>query len=450
MSKLGFSLSVLLANCSAFVVKMINGTEGTSLPGLVALKCSGDFFQVAQRYCRKAIINITGTNGKTTSAGVFAHILQTNNNTVIHNEQGANMLSGIASSIARGVKFFNKHDYFVLECDEAYLTKLYDFLSADYLLVTNLFRDQLDRYGELDNIYNKIQEAIRKNPRLKLILNADDPLTSNLCNDNKKIFYGIEDIIYHDSVDFSSSPAEKVNCSCGQDYIYDKLFYAHIGHYRCTCGKQRVTPDYSAKVKIYSYKTEMIISHNGIQYGFTTYLPGMFNAYNVLSAIVLALEMKVDKEVIQKALNTYEPIFGRTEKIKIKGKNALVQLIKNPVGATEVLRTLQNTPNTKLLIIINDNYADGRDVSWLWDTDFSLIENNGKNIIVSGLRAYDMALRLQYAGIDTKNIKVQPKIKQALNMAFAGVKNDETLVILPTYTALLSMQRIFKEFNQEG
>ena len=128
MSKLGFSLSVLLANCSAFAVKIINGTEGTSLPGLVALKCSGDFFQVAQRYCRKAIINITGTNGKTTSAGVFAHILQTNNNTVIHNEQGANMLSGIASSIARGLNFFHKHDYFVLECDEAYLTKLYDFM----------------------------------------------------------------------------------------------------------------------------------------------------------------------------------------------------------------------------------------------------------------------------------------------------------------------------------
>ena len=450
MSKVRFSLSVLLANFSAFAVKKISGSDGTSFPGMVALKFSSKFFQVAQRYCRKAIINITGTNGKTTTAGVFAHILKKNGNTVIHNQKGANMLTGIASSLAKELRMFHAHDYFVLECDEAYLTKLYNFLQANYLIVTNLFRDQLDRYGELDSTYKKIQDAIDKNPNLKLILNADDPLTSTLGKDNQKVFFGIEDIIYHDSVENSSSPAERVTCSCGADYEYDKLFYAHIGHYKCKCGKKRITPDYSAKIKIYSYKTEMIITHKSVQYGFTTYMPGVYNAYNALSAIVAALELGVDKGVIQKALNTYEPVFGRAEKIRVKGKNAFVQLIKNPVGATEVLRTIQNTPNSKLLIVINDNYADGRDVSWLWDADFSLIENFDNEIWVSGERAYDMALRLQYAGIAPEKIKVAQNLKAALNTSLSKTKEDETLMILPTYTALLNMQKIFKEFAQEG
>ena len=423
--------------------------SGTSMPGLVALKISKRFLSFLSKYCEKDILTITGTNGKTTTAGLAAHILKTADNTVLHNEKGANMLSGIASSLAVSYKPFSKFDYAVLESDEAYLTKLYDYINADYLLVTNLFRDQLDRYGELDTTAKKIQEAIEKNRNLKLFINADDPMLSELGAGNRKIFFGFDNITYKTSLKDSLSPAEAVVCPCKSDFSYEKRYYAHIGKYFCeNCGRKRPEPDYRAYAVIYDDYSEIYLKYrpNGEEKElyFKTPLVGLYNAYNALAAISIALELGISHEIIQKSLESYKSVFGRAEKRVIDGKNILIQLIKNPTGASEVLRTVNKNTSKKLLIIINDNYADGRDVSWLWDADFELLKDYPENIIVSGTRAYDMAVRMKYAGFDFSKIEVKNDIKEAIKYALSGINPGEQLLIMPTYTALLEMQKILR------
>lgn len=425
-------------------------SAGTSLPGLVALKMSKNFLSFLSKYCERNIITVTGTNGKTTTAGLFAHILKTAKNTVLHNEKGANMLSGIASSLAVSYKPFSKFDYAVLESDEAYLTKLYDYIKADYLLVTNLFRDQLDRYGELDTTAKKIQEAIDKNPELKLLINADDPMMYELGSGNKRIFYGFDDITYKTGVVDSQAPAEAVTCSCGSDLSYEQRYYAHIGKYCCeNCERKRPEPDYKGKVIIYDNFSEITLTTN--KYGkekelyFRVPLVGLYNAYNALAAISAGLEANIAPYIIQQALHSYKSVFGRAEKLQYKNRNILVQLIKNPTGASEVLRTVNQNTCAKLLIIINDNYADGRDVSWLWDADFELLKNYPNNVIISGIRAYDMAVRMKYAGFDASKIEVIEDIKKAVFSAIDSIQEGEQLLIMPTYTALLEMQKFLKK-----
>lgn len=439
-----------------FTAKTINRalhimkSAGTSLPGLVALKMSDNFLSFLSKYCSKDIVTITGTNGKTTTAGLFAHILKTADNSVLHNEKGANMLSGIASSLAVSYKPFTTFDYAVLESDEAYLTKLYDYINADYLLITNLFRDQLDRYGELDTTAKKIQEAIVKNPDLKLFINADDPMLYELGNSNKKIFYGFDNITYKTSVSDSQAPAEAVSCSCRCDLEYEQRYYAHVGRYFCkNCGRKRPEPDYKGYAVIYDDYSEIYLkffeNNQEKEMHFKTPLIGLYNAYNALAAISASLQMGISHSVIQKGLDTYKSVFGRAEKFRLEDRNVLVQLIKNPTGASEVLRTVNQNICSKLLIIINDNYADGRDISWLWDTDFELLKDYPNKITVSGIRAYDMAVRMKYAGFDSSKIEVIKDIKDAVYTSVRSINEDEQLLIMPTYTALLQMQKFLKK-----
>ena len=441
-NKLKFYTALTTAKAAGTSLKLFK-RAGTSLPGVLALKIQKDFISNISKYCTNNIITITGTNGKTTTAGLLAHILKTADNTVLHNEKGANMLSGIASALAINYKPFTKFNYAVLESDEAYLTKLYDFINPQYLLVTNLFRDQLDRYGELDTTAKKIQEAVAKNPELTLMVNADDPMLSEIGKNNKRIFFGFENIEYTTELTDSQSPPEAVNCRCGHAMDYHKRFYAHIGHYYCpNCKKTRPMPAYNATAKIGADSSE--IKLKGMT--FTTGLVGLYNAYNVLAAVSTALENGITPEFIQQALDTYQSMFGRAEKFVVKNKRVLVQLIKNPTGASEVLRTINKDSASNLLIIINDNYADGRDVSWLWDTDFELLHDYPSQITVSGIRADDMAARLKYAGFPTEKINIIPQIKKALEYSIDQTEPYEKsqLVIMPTYTALLEMQHLLQ------
>ena len=435
-----------------FAAKFVNyglhlmKSSGTSLPGLMALKISKNFLSFLSKYCQKNIITITGTNGKTTTAGLLAHILKMSEASVLHNEKGANMLSGIASSLAVNYKPFSKFDYAVLESDEAYLTKLYNFINSDYLLLTNLFRDQLDRYGELDTTAKKIQEAIDKNKNLKIFVNADDPVLFEIGLKNKRIFYGFDEITYKTSFQESLAPAEAVSCTCKSDLAYEKRYYAHIGKYYCpTCGRHRHDLDYKGYAVIYDDYSEIYLKYKpeGLETElyFKTNLVGLYNAYNALGAISAALEIGIEPETIQKALNSYKSVFGRAQKLSVKDRNVLVQLIKNPTGASEVLRTVNQNTSKKLLIIINDNYADGRDVSWLWDTDFELLKDFPRQITVSGTRAYDMAVRLKYAGFDTSKIEVKTNIKEAFYHSLNSINPEEQLLVMPTYTALLEMKK---------
>lgn len=442
--KLNFYAALLSAKAVNHGLHLMK-RSGTSLPGVVALRMQKDFISFVSNYCKKNIVTVTGTNGKTTTAGLFAHILKTADNKVLHNEKGANMLSGIASSLAVSYKPFSCFDYAVLESDEAYLTKLYDYMKADYLLVTNLFRDQLDRYGELDTTAKKIQEAISKNPNLTVFINADDPMLTSLGKENKRIYFGFENIDYQNKIEDSQSPVESVVCKCKTALSYVKRFYAHIGQYFCkNCHNDHPVLDYKADAIIYADYSKIILTKGSNQFEFSTNLVGLYNAYNVLAAASMALEMNISAPIIQEALNSYKAMFGRSERFSVDGKKVLVQLIKNPTGASEVIRTVNADENAKLLIIINDKYADGRDVSWLWDADFELLKNYPHEVVISGIRAYDMAARMKYAGLNPEKITIKDDIKTSINYALDSINEGEQLLIMPTYTALLEMQSIFK------
>lgn len=444
MSKLKFYLSLLAAKIISFLVVTLNKSSGTSFVGLVVLKICPKFLSFCSKYVKKDIITITGTNGKTTTAGLISSIL-CEDQKVVHNEKGANMLTGIANVLALAIRPFKRFDYYVLESDEAYLTKLYDYLPSNYLLVTNLFRDQLDRYGELDTTAKKIQDAINKNPNIKLVLNADDPMVTNLGDGREKIFFGFDKVEIISNSIASHAPAEAVNCPvCKETLKYADRYFAQQGHYYCDCGYRRPQCNYSGDVKIYEdYSTIKVYTLKG-DYEFNIGLIGLYNAYNALAAIAMALEIGYTQEKIQTAFNSYQSIFGRAEKMALKGHQALVQLIKNPTGASEVLKTVDL--NSNILIMINDNYADGRDVSWLWDADFEYLKDAKNPITVSGYRANDMAIRLKYAGVDPSKIVIIPKISESIEHLVNSLDLTEKITILPTYTALLKMQTLRDKF----
>lgn len=437
IGNLKFYLALISAKLAYLAIKILNKSSGTSFVGMLALKIYPDFLKQCPKYINKKIVTITGTNGKSTTSGLIAHLLETANQKIIHNVQGANMLTGVANVFALKILPFKRFDYAVIESDEAYLTKLYDYIDADYLVVTNLFRDQLDRYGELNTTASFIQNAIDKNQNLQLILNADDPLVANFENGKKPIFYGFENVNFKEALENSKAPQEAFNCVCGKPLNYNKQFFAQQGHYYCSCGYKRPQCIYSADADIYKDYSVITVHHNDISSKFKVNLVGLYNAYNALGAIALGFENGLNQTEIQKALDTYKSLFGRTERRTINGHSTLIQLIKNPTGASEVLKTVDLQSN--ILIAINDNYADGRDISWLWDSDFEQLKNAEKLIITSGTRANDMATRLKYAGIPANNIIIEPDIKQAIEKACV---NDEKVTILPSYTALLKINKM--------
>lgn len=382
-----FYIALIISKLSYLSLKLLN-RPATSFAGFIALKICPDFLKYSQKFIQKAFINVTGTNGKTTTSGILAHIFQ-QKNSVIHNTKGANMLSGIANVFAVNILPYKKHDYAVIETDEAFLTKVYNFVKADYLLVTNLFPDQLDRYGDFEFTSKIIQEAIEKNKDLKLVLNGDDEIVSSFGNNRNAVYFGF-----------------KKNC------------------------------DYSATVKMYEEYFELTVNNINT---FKVNLIGEYNVYNALGAIVMALENGFSSDEIQRALNTYKPAFGRAEKRIIDGKETLIQLIKNPAGLNEVLKTL-NT-NSKIIIALNDEYSDGRDVSWLWEVNFDSLKNLKNNIIVSGTRANSIATRLKYADIPIEKIIVEPDIKKAIRLVTHSASANNQITILPSYTALLKISK---------
>lgn len=437
ISKLKFYLSLIIARCAYIGIRLLNKSSGTSFVGMLVLKICPDFLKYCSKYIKKRIITITGTNGKSTTSGLIAHILETAHQKVVHNLKGANMLTGVANVFALSIAPLKRYDYAVIESDEAYLTKLYDYMKSDYLVVTNLFRDQLDRYGELNTTAEFIKNAIDKNPDLKLILNSDDPIVATFDRTKYAVYYGFENVEYDCSYEHkSNAPTEVFNCMCGEELKYSKQFFAQQGHYYCPkCGYKRHECNYSADVKVYNDYSILTVRNRGISFEFKVNLAGLYNAYNALAAISLGFETGMNQEEIQKSLDTYQAIFGRTEKRTINGNPAVIQLIKNPTGASEVLKTVDLKSN--IVIAINDNYADGRDISWLWDSDFEQLKNAEKLVITSGCRANDMATRLKYAGIPQEKIIVEPNIKKAIDKATTAGKTT----ILPSYTALLKINK---------
>lgn len=442
LKKLKFQTALVGAKLTSKVLKLLN-SSGTSLPGVVATKADNEFLLDSLDYCNKNVITITGTNGKTTTSGLISSILSAYNQKVLHNQQGANMPQGIASAIALGLDTGKNVDYFVLETDEAYLTKIYDKLKSDYLLVTNLFDDQTDRHGAVNLIAEKIRSAIDKNPDLMVVLNADDVMLKPLYA-KQNVTYGFDKIEVDKNLVVAQTSDNVVYCTCGQMLEFSKKFYSHIGHYICPCGYKRPNPDVLADAKIYSQKIKFDVLYKSQKYKFETNLCGIYNAYNVLAAIALCLHLGVDEISIQKGLDNFNSSFGRANHIKIGEKNLYVQMIKNTSGATEGIKLALAAKNSKMLLMINDEYSDGRDMSWLWDVDFDILKNYGK-IYVAGKRALDVALRLKYSEVKDVNIVIEENIEKAFDLAMLDIDENQILYALPCYSAMVELKQLLEK-----
>jgi len=454
MKKLIYNCAILITKATSALIKLVHAGAGTNLPGRIARRIAPDILSHLINQSKKEIIVVTGTNGKTTTSGFVAGILRQDGRKTAHNKRGANMLSGLTAAMIQesSLNGYLNADHCLLEIDEAFFVKAVDEFNPEYLIVTNLFRDQLDRYGELDTTAKKIKQAIAKTISIKpltLVLNADDPNVAAL-GDNfelKKVYYGFNEVEFVNQEGKITAPAEVAACSCGEKYNYSKIFYGHLGHYYCNCGKSRQQPEIIASVKVEPESSILnISSKNQGEFKVKINMPGLYNAYNALAAISLSLELGISKEIIIVGLENYSTVFGRAELTYLKGMPTMIQLIKNPIGATEVLRTVKDDPKSRMLIIINDNYADGRDVSWLWDANFELLSGYKKLVVTSGVRASDMAVRLKYAGISKENIKPIENIKNAIDYSLKQLEEGEKLYIMPTYTALLEMQGILGNY----
>jgi len=427
------------------------GRGGTSLPGKVLMRLEPHAIGRLSSRLQNGSAVISATNGKTTTAAMVAAVLERGGTRLVHNRAGANMAGGVASALLQAARRGTRlsGDTGLFEVDEFWLGQVVDELRPRALLLANLFRDQLDRYGELDTIADRWADVCARTTA-DLILNADDPTVADLgrarggdAPDASVSFFGVED----DSValDEMQHAADAKHCRrCGAPYRYDAVYLGHLGRYHCdNCGARRPEPGVAA--------TDVVLEGvSGARFTLRTPagerpivlpLPGLYNVYNALAAAALSLELGASLDDVAAGLHAVSPAFGRAETVRLAGRDLSILLVKNPAGANEVLRTLALEPGEHdLLAILNDQVADGRDVSWVWDADFEVLAGRVRHVTCSGTRAAEMALRLKYAGVPTERIEVATALDEGLDRALRH--GDGRLFALPTYTAMLGLRDV--------
>ncbi len=452
--------AVLAAKLSATAIKVTGAGLASNLPGKIARRISPAVLPSLSAQCRQGVVAVSGTNGKSTTSGLVSSILRQAGLKIVHNRQGANLVPGITASLIDAASWGGgvDADYGLFEIDEAALPVVAKEVPILAVVVTNLFRDQLDRFGELDTTGKLIASGIAQNSS-QAILNADDPNVAQLVPEADKIFYGVASLADEpvngkpkakDGGVPQSGTSELSYClHCGGEFSYDLIFYGQLGHYTCPqCQRRRPQPEvYAESVKVEAESSTFTLVYGSERIEVSLPLPGMFNVYNALAASALAYFLKLTPAAVKEGLTRYQTLFGRSERLKVFDKDTLIQLIKNPAGASQAVKAAASDPKGRILIAINDNYADGRDVSWLWDAEFEHLSDHGKTIVVSGQRCYDMALRLKYGGFPEEHIEIVPVLEEALNVSLEKTSTEETLWILPTYTCLLDLQKIMKKLG---
>ena len=445
---------IAAARAAGGLSRAIGRGGGTSLPGKVLLRIApGAVAQLAARLPRGSAV-ISATNGKTTTAAMVASILEQGDVRLVHNSAGANMAGGIASTLleaadGKGID----GDFGLFEVDEFWLGPLVADLDPRALLLGNLFRDQLDRYGELETIADRWAEIVSaRPPSTRLVCNADDPLIADLGRDRPQtLFFGVDDAQL--ALPEMQHASDSKHCrNCGTAYVYDAIYLGHLGHYRCPgCGHARPEPDVVAReveldgTRSSAFTLQTPAGTERIELP----LPGLYNVYNAVAAAALALAVDAPLSDIVAGLDAVAAAFGRAETVAVGGREATILLVKNPAGANEVIRTLalERGP-LDLLCVLNDKIADGRDISWVWDADFELLAGRERRIVCSGTRAGELALRFKYAGVDPAHLEVEPELPAALDRAIDG--GEGTLHVLPTYTAMLALQELLSQRGATG
>ncbi len=489
--------AIFLGRAAGAISRRIHVGGGTSIVGVVAQRVYPPIVEHLGRQLQHGSIVITGTNGKTTTSSFITAILRDAGLRVWQNREGSNLMRGVASSLVMralptGHLRRSGEAVAVLEIDEAALPQVVRAISPRIAVFTNLFRDQLDRYGEVDSVMTYWKQAVALlSPETTLVLNADDPAVAYLGTSftGRVLYYGIDDTSLengkqqdttHQVIDANMCPR------CGSEFVYTTRFYSHMGHYACpSCGFARPQVDVRAtEVQTDTFDRLRVSIDDTVQNGqreIIVPLPGIYNVYNALAATTAALATSIPWDPIVSGIKQSKPVFGRGERIEAEGRTIRLLLAKNPTGFNEVLRTLfsEGVPR-HILFVLNNNIADGRDISWIWDVDFERCVGHVQTLVVAGTRALDLALRLKYAGIAEDAMTIIPPaplrltqkaearrrahagqsttseteeaqsrsvfgLKQAISVALHKVPEGETLFIVPTYTGLLEVHRALEQ-----
>ncbi len=426
---------------------------GTSLPGKLLTRMEPHAIGLLAGRLEHGNVVISATNGKTTTAAMVAAVLERTGRRLVHNRAGANMAGGVASALAGASRRGGREldgDMGLFEVDEFWLGELVKELQPRALLLGNLFRDQLDRYGELDAIADRWAALVASHDHgMRLALNADDPLVADLGRGREALYFGVEDDAMAQA-ELQHASDSKHCRRCGHAYVYDAAYMGHLGHYHCpNCGNRRPDPAVVAEaVELRGIRSAAFTLR--APEGTTRVelpLPGLYNVYNALGAAALCLALGVSLADVAAGLASVAPAFGRAETLELAGRSTSILLVKNPAGANEVLRTLAlEGGRLDLFSVLNDRIADGRDVSWVWDADWELIVPHVERMTCSGTRAAELALRLKYAGVAPERLEVVEGLADGLDRALAGGAGP--LYALPTYTALIELRELLAARGQ--
>lgn len=455
-------LAIAASKCTIFALHLFK-RGGTTLPGKIAFRMyPGILSSIAREF---EIIMVTGTNGKTTTTRIIEEILKNNNVDYITNKSGANLLSGITTLFIQAVSLTGKplHKVALIESDEAAFNQVTKHLKPKAVVVTNFFRDQLDRYGELYSTLNAVKSGLdRIDDNAVIILNADDSMCASLGQNTSKrvVYYGVNSEAYQGNAESTNSDA--MFCIfCKNKYNYTNHIYGHLGDFHCpVCGYSRpeaqleciaIEDAGSSYTKIKCSCADSLIGED-TEMSVRINLPGLYNVYNAMAAATCGLVLNYPVDTVSNALQSFESGFGRMESINVGNKIIKLILVKNPTGFNQVLSFLKlDTQPLNAAFLINDNLADGTDISWLWDVDFeqlNTISDRIESLTTSGVRGEDMAVRLKYSGIDINKININKDYHSLIEKGLEKTIDGGCFYILPTYTAMLDIRAILKKkFN---
>jgi UDP-N-acetylmuramyl tripeptide synthase len=438
-------VGIAAARGAAGLSRLVGAGGGTTVPGkVISALDPGVLDRLAKRLPLGSVL-VSATNGKTTTAAMAREILAPRVR-VASNGSGANLVSGVTSALlaARGAELG------LFEVDEAALPEIAYRARPRAVCLGNLFRDQLDRYGELEHLAERWREMAQDLPSdAVLVVNGDDPQVGDLSRDRSgSLVFGFDDS-RHAVRELQHAADSKWCLRCGQPYEYAAAYVGHLGEYRCPgCGHGRPELDVLARdieldgLDGVSFTLVAPRGERRVQLS----VPGLYNVYNALAAASLAIALGTPLEDVKSGLERFGAAFGRFERIAVGERKLLLVLVKNPTGANEAVRTLvAGGAPTLAVLALNDAIADGRDVSWIWDVDWEPLLAGLERVIVTGERAAEMALRCKYGGFSEGAIEVVPSLERALDRGLELAPAGTDLVLLPTYTAMLELQRIVSE-----
>jgi lipid II isoglutaminyl synthase (glutamine-hydrolysing) len=439
------ALEIAAARAAGRVSRLAGRGGGTTLPGkLLATIDPGALSTLARRLPLGSAL-ISGTNGKTTTAAIAAGTLR-GRVRLAHNRAGANLVSGVASALLA----HSDAELGLFEVDEGAFPDICRRVRPQAVCLGNLFRDQLDRYGELELVGERWRGAVAElDPASWTVANADDPLIADIAKGRANVLrFGLDDPTV--ARERLSHAADSKYCvACGRPYAYRAAYVGHLGDFHCpSCGNARPPLDVAARSialkGLEATEFELVTPQGNRNVRLS--LPGLYNVYNGLAAASLALVLGATLDEVETALSDFRAAFGRFERIAVEDRDVLLLLVKNPAGANEVVRTLvEGAPPKLALVALNDAIADGRDVSWIWDVDFEPLIGSLERLVVTGERAHELALRFKYGGLAAERIEVLPQLERALDRGLELTPPGGELVVLPTYTAMLALRRVAAE-----